>query len=89
MRLSPKTQLALDALDDAAAGRGMRKFGEAWPGCDVVLSEQWRKEFYLLSTGRSPEAKKKAFQRARKALTEAGVIQFHQEHVWRRPVCPG
>ncbi|MER9936145.1 AAA family ATPase [Mesorhizobium sp. M0088] len=81
--LSAKYRAALNALDDALTGHGVRKFGADWPPCDVVLTEQWRKHFYLHAADDSPEAKRKAFQRARDALREHGHVQFYDDHAWR------
>lgn len=87
--LGGKSRAALEALDEALASHGFRQFGEDWPGCDVVLVSKWRLQFYAHCIGNAPEAKKKAFQRAREALQDAGLIAFHDDHVWKCPDSPG
>ncbi|RUX16369.1 AAA family ATPase [Mesorhizobium sp. M2A.F.Ca.ET.037.01.1.1] len=80
--LSAKNRAALNALDDAIQTNGVRKFGSDWPPCKVVLIDHWRQQFYRHSADDTPDAKKKAFQRARDALREAGHVQFFDDHAW-------
>lgn len=42
--------------------------------------EVWRREFYKRHTGDSPDAKKKAFQRVRKDLTEAAAVTVEDDN---------
>lgn len=83
--LTVKQRAALDALDDALQAHGARKQGTDWPACDVVLVERWRESFYRhgLAGSDNPEARKKAFQRARENLMAKGAIRIFDEHVWR------
>lgn len=80
--LSAGNRAALNALDDALQANGVRKEGEDWPRCNVVLIDHWRKHFYLHSIGASDEAKKKAFQRAQSKLRDTGHVQFYDDHAW-------
>ena len=52
-------------------------------GCDgreiSVDMETWREHFYLTHTGDNPDAKKKAFQRQRQALTKDGVLRVKND----------
>ena len=83
--LSGKQRIALEALDDALAAQGQIRTGTDWPPCPVVLVEHWREAFYRhgLTSGDNPDTRKKAFQRARDAMMERGVIRIFDEHVWR------
>ncbi|TGR22400.1 MULTISPECIES: hypothetical protein [unclassified Mesorhizobium] len=87
--LEGKNRAALNALNEVTAIHGFRQFGVEWPGCDVVLVSQWRQQFYAHCIGNAPEAKKKAFQRAREALQAVGLVAIHDEHAWRCPDSPG
>ncbi len=49
---------------------------------DYVHLETWRAEFYSRSTEGSQEAKKKAFQRARKELVNAGHVSCRDDQYW-------
>ncbi|WP_146172501.1 AAA family ATPase [Mesorhizobium helmanticense] len=80
--LSPGNRAALIALDEALQEHGVRREGPDWPGCQVVQIDQWRKRFYLHSIGDSPEAKKKAFQRAQSKLRDTGHAQYFDDHAW-------
>ncbi|MEI9409342.1 AAA family ATPase [Mesorhizobium salmacidum] len=80
--LSAKNRAALNALADALQANGVRKVGSDWPSCDVVLIDHWRQHFYRHSADDTHAAKKKAFQRARDALREAGYVQFFDDHAW-------
>ncbi|RWK36634.1 AAA family ATPase [Mesorhizobium sp.] len=81
--LSAKNRAALNALDDALAEAGEKKVGADWPPCNVVRIDTWRQHFYRHSADDTPDAKKKAFQRARDALREHGQVQFYDDHAWR------
>jgi hypothetical protein len=82
-KISAKNRAALNALDDALQGHGVKKEGSDWPACPVVAVEHWRKEFYMHCDQDSDEAKRKAFQRAREVLRDGGHVQFYQDHYWR------
>jgi hypothetical protein len=73
-------KLALDAFCEAAAD------SDAWGDDGEFLGlslEPWREVFYRMHTGDNAEAKKKAFQRARKELVEIGRLVV--EHDVYRP----
>jgi hypothetical protein len=64
-------RLAVSTYEAAAKEKGVWD-GGAFRG---VHLDHWRDAFYLKHTGDSTEAKKKAFQRVRKELSEAGRIE--------------
>lgn len=81
--LSAKNRSALNALDDAITEHGVRRTGQDWPSCNVVLIEHWRQHFYRHSADDTPDAKRQAFNRAKTALRDRAVVQFFDDHVWR------
>lgn len=81
--LSAKNRSALNALDNAMSEHGVRKTGQDWPPCNVVLIEHWRQHFYRHSADDTPDAKRQAFNRAKNALRDRAVVQFYDDHVWR------
>jgi hypothetical protein len=68
-RMSPANKMALDSFH-----RAKRKAGSADDLSAGVYLEDWRAEFYAASTAENLDAKKVAFQRARKALVEGGWL---------------
>jgi hypothetical protein len=68
--LTPQQRMGLDAF---------HRVGTPSEAGQSATLEAWRVEFYKSSTGDDPESKKKAFQRARKALTEAGVLSVKND----------
>jgi hypothetical protein len=84
-KLSGKARVALDALDDAVTVHGIQKQGQDWPSCKVVLLDHWRNscDRHGLSGSDKPDSKLKAFNRAKDALMEKGLIRVFDSHVWR------
>lgn len=85
-KVSRKQGIALQALDDALMARGLVKQPPTeWPPCKVVLVEVWRQWCYDhgITDSDTPEARKKAFQRVRDDLQDAGAIRIFKDHVWR------
>ena len=70
-RITPAQRLALSTYETAAKEHGVWDDG-AFRG---VHLDHWRDAFYLKHTGDTTEAKKKAFQRVRADLAEAGRIE--------------
>lgn len=70
-RITPAQRLALSTYESAAMEHGVWDDG-AFRG---VHLDHWRNAFYLKHTGDTTEAKKKAFQRVRADLAEAGRIE--------------
>lgn len=68
-RMSAANQMALDTFL-----RAKRDAGVADDLATSVHVEVWRKAFYASSTADNADAKKVAFQRARKALVEGGYL---------------
>jgi len=69
-KLTGNQKLALETFKTAAAD-GLGWKDGTFAGVDL---EKWRGAFYAKHTGDTPEAKKKAFQRARKDLQDAGRV---------------
>ncbi len=67
-RLTPAQRAALDALTEAC-----HEHGTVDPE-DGAHADAWRDAFYRRDVGDSPDAKKKAFQRARQTLMEGGFV---------------
>jgi KaiC/GvpD/RAD55 family RecA-like ATPase len=82
-RLSNSERIALDALRQA-----IEEEGEASPGGDmpsgvrVTRIEKWRDYAYRRGLGDTPEAKKKAFQRARESLSAKGLVAIWEPWAW-------
>lgn len=75
--LTPKQRLDLESLVSAAREHGVAAEDERVLGVHV---ETWRKNYYSTSTADTPDAKRKAYERARKALVEAGLVVVHDDH---------
>jgi hypothetical protein len=69
--LTANQKLALRAFWEAAAQSG--QFDDDGEFLGLAL-EPWREVFYRMHTGDNSEAKRKAFQRARKDLVDAGRL---------------
>ena len=67
-KLTPTQRLAQETYVTAAAEKGIWD-GTGFKGVDV---EDWRETFYRKHTGDSVEAKRKAFLRVRKDMTDSG-----------------
>jgi len=52
----------------------------------VVHVEDWRTSFYETNAGKTTEAKRKAFQRARKELADMGLVGERDDYCWREPI---
>jgi hypothetical protein len=81
--MSPANRLALDTFLSAKR--------EAGVGDDLAAGvhvDEWRKAFYAASTADNADAKKVSFQRARKALVEAGHLAV-TDQVYRLARIPG
>ena len=70
-KMNPAQRLALSTYEAAAKEHGAWE-GGAFKG---VHLDHWRDAFYAKHTGDTTDAKKKAFQRVRSALAEAGRIE--------------
>lgn len=71
----PFTGVALTAL------KALRKLAGGGIEARVPVGD-WRKEFYATHPADSTDAKQKAFNRASKALTEAGQVTYRDEFAW-------
>jgi len=69
-KLTPSQRLAQETYVTAAAENGIWDDG----GFRGVHVDDWRDAFYSKHTGDSPDAKRKAFQRVRRDLVEAGQM---------------
>lgn len=83
--LTVRQRMALDALDEAIADLGQVRTGKDWPTCRIVQIDQWRElcDRHGLADSEKPDSRKKAFQRARDALTDKGIIRSFDGFVWR------
>jgi hypothetical protein len=82
-RLTPSEALALRAIDDALAENGTIKISPDYPTCQIVLTNEWRKHFYRHCDDDSQDAKRQAFNRAKKSLRTKGYIEFYGDFYWR------
>jgi hypothetical protein len=73
-RLSPAQRMAMASFEKARRQAGLADDPSA--GINI---ETWRAAFYETSTADSPEAKKTAFLRARKALVESGDLSVSDD----------
>lgn len=71
---------AVDAFLAAATEHGRESEDRV-----LVALEDWRTHFYAIHTGDNPEAKKKAFQRARNDMREAGAVAVQSDDYWLTP----
>ncbi len=69
-KLSANNQMGLRALEFILADR------------NAVHLEEWRREFYSRHTGDNQEAKRKAFERARKDLVAGGHVSCRDDQYW-------
>ena len=74
-KLTPNQQLAQTTYSEAAVKHGVWEDG-AFLGVHV---DEWRKTFYAKHTGDTTEAKQKAFQRARKDITDNGMMTVQDD----------
>jgi len=67
--LTPAMRYALESLEKACEAEGNTG----------VHLDVWRQEFYAGHTGENPDAKKKAFQRAREGLVKLGIVSVNND----------
>lgn len=85
-KISEQAKIALQALGDALANHGKIKMGELFPASRQCVSlETWREycDRHELSDGITPDAKRVAFNRQKKALHEKGIVRVVDGYVWR------
>lgn len=75
-RLSPSLTVAMNSFKNAAIATGKRDATGKFLG---LAADDWRDEFYRVSTSDTQPAKKKAFQRARKDLVEQGFLAVNND----------
>lgn len=85
-RLTASAKVALDTLRKAIAEAGQEApaSNHIPAAVQVVPSDVWRRFYYAgtASDGRSPEARKKAFQRVRDQLQAQTAIGMHTDLCW-------
>ncbi len=90
-RIPEGARIAFDALCEAiiasgtTAGHSGTSAGhlrDIPPNVRAVPVDLWRQEFYARSHADSPEAKRKAFQRAVSALRSAGQVAVFNDKAW-------
>ncbi len=84
-RASGKPFVALQALSEALIEFGTVLRGPNYPTCPVVHVDQWGEmcRRHGLSETDTVEARKKAFQRAKGALIEKGLVRQFESFVWK------
>jgi len=77
--LSPSAQLAVEAYQAVARRQPIGEGGRA----SGIRTDDWRRAFYEVSTADTPEAKRKAFVRARQDLQQRGdlTIAYDMNHL--------
>lgn len=76
-KMTPTQTLGLSTYATAAASSGIwDDDGKAFRGVHI---EAWREAFYAKHTGDSADAKKKAFQRVRKDMADAGRMKVQDD----------
>ena len=86
IKLTGANKTALQALGDALANHGEIRHGEMFPGNRrCVSSSVWRDycDRHSLSGADSSDAKRVAFNRAKKSLHEKEIIRIVDNQVWR------
>lgn len=84
-RVSGKPAVALQALSEALIEHGRTVAGPSYPTCPVVSVDQWSEmcRKHGLTDSDNPETVKKAFQRAKNALIEKGLVKQFEGEVWK------
>lgn len=84
-RVSGKPFVALQALSEALIETGRRIAGPSYPTCPVVSVDHWRAmcDRHGLTDSDNPETARKAFNRARTALIEKGLVRQYETEVWK------
>lgn len=75
-RLTPTLAYAYQTFNEAAADKGQTVFDNTPRQVEL---EEWRKVFYRKSTQENQEAKRKAFERARKDLVLKGFLSVEND----------
>lgn len=84
-RVSGKPAVALQALSEALIEHGKTVAGPNYPACRVVALDDWRAmcDRHGLTDSDNPETIRKAFNRAKDALIEKGIVRQFDNHVWK------
>ena len=84
-RVSGKPAVALQALSEALIDHGRTIAGPNYPACPVVTRDQWRAmcDRHGLTDSTNTETQRKAFDRAKTALIEKGLVRQFDDHVWK------
>lgn len=84
-RVSGKPAVALQALSEALIDQGRTIAGPNYPNRPVVTVETWRTmcDRHGLTDSDNPETTRKAFNRARTALLDKGLIKQFDDNVWK------
>lgn len=84
-RVSGKPAVALQALSEALIDHGRTIAGPNYPACPVVAIEQWSVmcRRHGLTDSDNPDSVRKAFQRAKNALIEKGLVKQFDDNVWK------
>ena len=84
-RVSGKPAVALQALSEALIEHGRTVAGPNYPKCPVVSVEAWRAmcDRHGLTDSDNTEATRKAFNRAKTALLEKGLVRQFDGNVWK------
>lgn len=84
-RVSGKPAVALQALSEALIDQGRTIAGPNYPSCPVVSIDQWSVmcRRHGLTDSDNPETIKKAFQRAKNALIDKGLVKQFDDNVWK------
>lgn len=83
--LSGKTEVAMQALNDALRDHGATKMGEHYPvGRKCVALDVWKLacKSHGLTNGKSESADRVAFQRAKDKLLDVNAIRIFNDFVW-------
>ena len=84
-RVSGKPAVALQALSEAMIDQGKVIAGPNYPTCPVVSLEDWKAMCgrHGLTCSDNPEAMRKAFNRAKTALIEKGLVRQYDSYAWK------
>ena len=82
-KLSNAERIAREALIEAIDEQGEEMTGNHAPASTRgVRIETWREYAYRRGLGDTPDAKKKAFQRAREGLKAKGIVGVWEPFAW-------
>ena len=86
-RVSGRPAIALQALSEALIDHGKRVAGPNFPSCPVVTLDQWKTmcKRHGMTDSNNPDSERKAFNRAKEALQNKGIIKQFDNHVWKVP----